>query len=386
MAKQNRKLPATTFIIFLVCLSGAVFTSLYFLFSDAVVRAPTPVFEEIYSAPPGLREEIRRIDYAIYEALYLNGTPESDVSFLDVQPRRHGNDVWEFAELSVRCRDIGAARNLQKIIRDRLAPLGPAVVFRDREISDGQIACRILANNRFTHRIILDFSAPRSLPEDVRPKIAFIIDDLGYDPGMAHSFLELDLPISFSILPSATFTERIAQEAEKKGRDLILHLPMEPKHYPSVDPGPGALLLSMDEQEIRQTMDRDLQQVPWVKGVNNHMGSCFTEDREKMTVVLGELKKRSLFYIDSRTSRASVGYRLARQMGVPTARRNVFLDNDLAPRAIKIQLERLMSMARHSGRAIGIGHPHSETVRVIKEYLPRIKKEFRVVPAADLVS
>ena len=219
----------------------------------------------------------------------------------------------------------------------------------------------------------------------MRSRVAIIIDDLGYDPDIASSFIHLDLPISLSVLPCAPYTDLIVREANENGCEIILHLPMEPKHYPSVNPGPGALFLSMEEQEILRILDKDLKDIPGARGVNNHMGSSFTENRDKMLVVLRELKKRNLFYLDSRTTSNTVGLKLAKNMGLPAAKRSVFLDNDLAPKAIRIQLERLLSMARHSGFAIGIGHPHKETLEVLTEYHSGIKAEFNIVNVSELV-
>jgi len=209
---------------------------------------------------------------------------------------------------------------------------------------------------------------------------------LGYDPDIALSFIQLDLPLSLSVLPSAPFTDLIVRKARENGCELILHLPMEPKNYPSVNPGPGALFLSMGEQEIRQVVDQDLKDIPGARGVSNHMGSSFTENRDKMLIVLKELSNRNLFYIDSRTTSNSIGFKLAQSIGLPAAKRSVFLDNDLVPKAIRIQLERLLSMARHSGFAIGIGHPHKETLEILREYQSGMKAEFNMVHVSELVS
>ncbi len=224
-----------------------------------------------------------------------------------------------------------------------------------------------------------------SIQEDARPKVAIIIDDLGYDPDLAFSFIQLDLPLCFSVLPHAPFTGLVVQEANDEGCEVMLHLPMEPKDYPSVDPGPGALFLSMAEHEIIEILDQDLREVPGARGVNNHMGSSFTENRDKMLVVLKELKKRRLFYVDSLTTSGTVGFDLAREIGLAAARRSVFIDNDLTPKAIRKQMEQLLSIARRSGSAIGIGHPHKETLRVLEEYYSRVKHEFQVVPVSALV-
>jgi polysaccharide deacetylase 2 family uncharacterized protein YibQ len=215
--------------------------------------------------------------------------------------------------------------------------------------------------------------------------VAIIIDDLGYDFELARAFMGLGIPLSLSILPVAPYTEAIVFEAKNRDCELLLHLPMEPKNYPSLNPGPGALFVSMDDDEIRDITGHHLEQIPGVRGVNNHMGSCFTEKKDKMRVVLSELKRRNLFFIDSSTTGQSVGYHLARDMAIPSARRNVFLDNDLKPKAIGLQLERLLGIAKHSGGAIGIGHPNEETLATLRLYLPKLKQEVQLVHASKLV-
>lgn len=218
------------------------------------------------------------------------------------------------------------------------------------------------------------------------PRIVIIVDDLGYDLNTAQRILALDLPLTLSILPYAPETGAVVKEGHKRGSELMLHLPMEPENFPSLNPGPGALLVDMGDEEILHVLASDLEQVPGARGVNNHMGSYFTEKRNKMAVVLGELKRRHLYFIDSRTTTKTVAYTLAKEMGVPTANRNVFLDDILSSRAIGFQMRRLMGIAKASGGAIGICHPHPKTIEMLKAYAPRLKKEFQVVYASDLVS
>lgn len=231
------------------------------------------------------------------------------------------------------------------------------------------------------------FTPPRQerATKDFRPKIAIIIDDLGYDLDIALSLMALDLPLSFSVLPHTPFTKLIAEKACERGREVMLHLPMEPKEYQSINPGAGALLLSMDDAKLRRVMDQALAQVKGVSGVNNHMGSSFTERRDKMQVVLEELKKKELFFVDSRTTKDTVGFQTAKQMGLPAASRNIFLDNDHDFGAIKAQMERLLSIARGAGSAIGIGHARRETLEALREYDSVLKSEFHVVPVSELV-
>jgi len=219
----------------------------------------------------------------------------------------------------------------------------------------------------------------------VPPRIAIIIDDLGHNRDLDLSLIDLDLPLSLAILPSAPFTDVVVREATRKGREILLHQPMEPEEYPYVNPGHGALLLSMNEREIRETLDRNLRQVCGAQGVNNHMGSSFTQNREKMSLVLRNLKKRGLFYVDSRTTKGTVAFEEAKRIGIPAAERTLFLDNDPDPEAIHRQIKHLLKVARQSGAAIGIGHPYSQTIDILRKNQDSLKREVEFVPVSKIV-
>ena len=353
--------------------------------SNSSAAEPIPIYEEIYSVTDDLKGKITKVDYAIYESFFRSGTQERDIFFLDFQPRHKNGYVWDFTEIIIKCSDIHSALNLQKTIVYELSSLGPNIDLRKEKSSVGTIICHIFVNDLYTHRISLRCDGYKESDISVRPKIAIIIDDLGYNSDIAFSFIQLDLLLSFSVLPSAPFTGIVAHEANTERCEILLHLPMEPKKYPSVNPGPGALLLSMNGEEIRRILDKDLREIPEARGVSNHMGSSFTEDHDKMLIVLKELKKRNLYFIDSRTSRHTVGFNLARKIGLLAAKRSVFLDNDPGPRAIRMQMERLMNVANHKGSAVGIGHPYKETLMVLKEYRPILKKGYRLVHVSELV-
>jgi polysaccharide deacetylase 2 family uncharacterized protein YibQ len=382
---RGRKIPSI-FLLVILPVWLVPIISAYFTVSNSSAADSRPIYEEIYSVTGDLTGSITKIDYAIYESLFRSGTQEKDIFFLDVQPRHKKGYVWDFTELYIKCSDIYSALNLQNIIIYELASLGPKVGLRKEKASDGTIICHIFANDLYTHRIILRFDGHKQAGGAARPKIAIIIDDLGYDSNIAFSFTKLDLLLSYSVLPSAPFSGIVAREANKEGCEILLHLPMEPKKYPSVNPGPGALLLSMDAEEIRRILDQDLKEIPEARGVSNHMGSSFTEDHEKMLIVLTELKKKNLYFIDSRTSSNSVGFSMARKIGLLAAKRSVFLDNDPGPRAIRMQMERLLNMAKHRGTAIGIGHPYKETLKILKKYYSILKTEYRLVRVSELVS
>lgn len=367
----------------IVLLTALALISLYHRF-DRSREPASPPYEEMHSSQSTLHSQIGDINSAIYECLYQGRVPESSIFFSAVEPRSEGGDRWDFTEILIELPEKDALHHLNGRIVRALKRLNPGVTHRGEESASGVLLRHVSVQGLYTHRIKLRSNGEvgKALPR--LPRVAIIIDDLGYDLDIVRQFLESDLQISLSILPMAPHTAAIVEEGRKKNLELMLHLPMEPEHYPALNPGPGALLADMRGDAIRQVVASHLVRVTGASGVNNHMGSRFTRDRDKMAVVLGELKKRNMFYIDSRTTKETVAFTLARAMGVPTANRNVFLDNDVAPKAMRFQMERLLSLGRASGAAIGIGHPHERTLELLKAYGPRLKKEFKVVRAADL--
>ncbi|MEW5949755.1 MAG: divergent polysaccharide deacetylase family protein [Thermodesulfobacteriota bacterium] len=225
----------------------------------------------------------------------------------------------------------------------------------------------------------------RPLSTSSLPQVAIVIDDLGYNPRIDAAFIKLDAPISFSFLPFGPHTKETARLAHNCGKDVLLHLPMEAASSPESKVGPGALFLNMDGGAIAAQIQADMEAVPYVKGINNHMGSKFTADAGKMEIVLREIQKKGLFYLDSRTTPLTRGLSVARSMGVRSAERDVFLDNEQELNAVRAQIARLISEARTQGSAIGIGHPHPVTYQVLREDLPALKKQVKIVPVSELV-
>jgi len=218
------------------------------------------------------------------------------------------------------------------------------------------------------------------------PSVAIIIDDLGIDTGIVERLLALDIPVAFSILPHQKYSRSIALNARKMGQVVMLHLPMEPRSE-SKDPGMGALFTSFENFLIIKRIEEDLTWTPGLEGVNNHMGSRFTESESKMRVVMKQIKKRGLFFIDSRTTADTVAYKTALSMGVPSARRSVFLDNDREVEKISSQIMKLARKALDSGSAIGIGHPYRETVEAMEKALPKFASMgVHIVPVTALLS
>jgi len=202
-------------------------------------------------------------------------------------------------------------------------------------------------------------------------QVAIIIDDIGQNMQAVEQLLAIGLPIALAILPHQPHSRQAALLAGEKGQVVMLHLPMEPKSKGN-NPGPGALYSTHDAAQLQQLIIGDIEWIPGVVGVNNHMGSLLTERVESMATVMEEISARGLFFVDSRTSAGSVAYKTARGIGVPAAQRDVFLDNDRDVRKIIKALELLTAKALKNGSAVGIGHPYPETIRALELFAPRM--------------
>ena len=202
------------------------------------------------------------------------------------------------------------------------------------------------------------------------PRIALVIDDLGYRWGEGLRATRLPGAVTVAILPHTAHTAALAREANEQGKEILLHLPMQPIEE-NEQPGPGALDIYQDRAEFAAVVADDLASVPFARGVNNHMGSLLTRHPGAMRWLMEELRARgSLFFLDSFTTPASVGLTVAREEGIPALRRDVFLDPDRHPDAIAFQWHRLLQRARRNGFAVGIGHPYPATLGLLEHVLP----------------
>ena len=217
-------------------------------------------------------------------------------------------------------------------------------------------------------------------------RAAIIIDDLGQDLEAARALLGLSYPLTFSILPNLEHSERVAQEAHQKGREVMLHLPMEPQPGAAAPPGPGEIRLGMTSEEVGRIVEADLDSVPYVRGVNNHMGSRATADPALMAAVMRVLVKRRLYFVDSRTTANSAALGEARRMGVPAFFRSVFLDDTESVAYSLGQLRQFRRAIDEKGAAIAIGHPHPTTLEALATFLPQLERDdIQLVSASELV-
>ena len=239
-------------------------------------------------------------------------------------------------------------------------------------------------NEQYTDLIVNDLA---SSEEEISfpPKVAFIIDDLGYETEVAKKMMELEFPVTLSILPFLQYSEFIAEEGRKNNQEIMLHLPMEPNNS-DADPGPGVIKAYMSEEEIRQAVRDCILNFPYIIGANNHMGSKITEDREIMEIILEEIREYNLFFIDSITTKDSIAYEVAQEMEIKSAVRSVFLDNENDMEYIKGQMLEVQETALREGEVIAIGHSRINTFYVLKRMVPELfKAGIEVVPVSELV-
>jgi len=218
-----------------------------------------------------------------------------------------------------------------------------------------------------------------------RPMIAIVIDDAGVAEVRTARAIALPAPLTIAFIPYGRNLEAQTRLARKHGHELLLHIPMEPDSG-AVDPGPNALLTSLDGNEIMRRFRWALARFDGYVGVNNHMGSKFMARPDLVAPLLSEMNARGLLFLDSRTDKSTVGAELAGKMHLPHASRQVFLDNDLEAGKIAAQLKRLESVALRQGHAIAIGHPHDVTVDVLAQWIPQARaRGFDLVPVSAIV-
>lgn len=220
------------------------------------------------------------------------------------------------------------------------------------------------------------------------PSIAIIIDDLGYRAALDARILELPPEIAVAVLPNAPNTRRVAEAAARQSRDVLVHLPMQAQGPGGLtDYAPVALHDNVTRDELERVVAHALAAVPEARGINNHMGSLLTRQHEPMRWLMQTLAcRRDLFFIDSYTTAESVAHRMAREAHVPTARRDVFLDDRRDEAAIRAQFRRLVRLAHERGAALAIGHPQPETLAVLESELALLEQHgVTLVPATALL-
>ena len=218
------------------------------------------------------------------------------------------------------------------------------------------------------------------------PRVAIIIDDMGYHLANGKRAIALPGPVSFSFLPGAPRARLLAEQAHALGKDILLHLPLQAANDDAA-PAPSEIHIDMSRERVGHTFSEALESVPHVIGVNGHRGSLLTRHPGHMQWLMEEIRDREpLFFIDSYTHHESVALQIAVENGVDAIKRDVFLDPDPSPEAVAREFERLKTLARQRGRALAIGHPYPATLEMLERELPRLAEEgFELVRVSEFL-
>lgn len=349
-------------------------------------------YEETFVA--SLEERIRQSDYAVVQAVLVAGLPLTALRQVDQLNRTSGGEPYQMRRLRVYVQ--GQAESFENSLRDTLATWADGASLQ--KFDEGRLGVFLGAVQ--THELTLVTSGdaaphmagkvPPDFPQRTRgvgepAQLVIVIDDLGNSISVVRELLGLSVPVTFAFWPDSTHGAEGARLAHRSGREILVHQPMEPIGYPKVQPGPRTLFARMDAARIRREVEVSLGKIPYAVGLNNHMGSRFTQSREGARAVAETVGRRGLFLLDSVTHNRSVLYAEGRNAGVRSFRRNVFLDVTPSRSAVLKELHRAERIALLTGQAIAIGHPLPETLAALKEWDGKRNMEVRVVRLQDLV-
>lgn len=298
---------------------------------------------------------------------------------------------WQGAPNVVRLQSPAGLVELNLAVSEAVEAVGGRVLRgeRHRDDSGEWLELQLGTGAGMTHRLVARRERIAPVPPPLpNGRLALVLDDLGHNlDGLTRRALSLPAPITYAILPGRSRSRRVLTEVRRAGRPALLHMPMEPDPGAPVGPGEPAVVVGMDPASVRRAVSEALDGLPGVVGVNNHMGSRATRSRPEMDAVMEEIAARGLVFLDSRTTPLSVAHLAATAHRVPNLRNDLFLDVDTEdPAEIRRRLDHLLEIARRRGWAVGIGHIHPETIRVLEEFLPTVDPaDVELVPVADLI-
>jgi uncharacterized protein len=261
-------------------------------------------------------------------------------------------------------------RRLERELRSRRASAK-----KEKGLEEGLTSYSWRITGEQKERLTLVFALLEPPPSPPESRVAIIIDDMGTNLEALKEICDLGQPITVSVLPQSLYAEETARIAHENGLEVMLHLPGESmNHEEGNNSTPGLIRSGMREADVLSLVEEGLSRVPYATGVNNHMGSQITQEEQIMRPILDLLKKRGLYFLDSRTTAESIAYDLARRMGLRSSYRNIFLDSTVGMDFTKKKLIDLFELSQKTGAAVAIGHPFPETLRALRENMPLHKK------------
>lgn len=360
---------APTAKVFLISAFAALLAAGYLFLTDrrSNVEHPTDSFEQepLSISPPSFNEAINRIldDFGIKKQ-------------------------WIAEKLQGKEKNIKLPPNLPVTllcmeIRDAVEKLGGDILLAQEDMKQHTFRIEIGYRDRVVEKLVLVVD---NRLKRVGGKIALIIDDFGYhDDGVAEEFLKFDHKLTVSIIPGLKASKKIAQKAVQKGKEIMIHLPMESLDS-RVEADGFTVFTAMSDEEVSVVVQKAIAEIPQARGMDNHMGSKATLDKRVMKSVMRNLKDRNLYFVDSMTNRRSIAFDTAKEMKVPCERNETFIDNPKSPQTIEQKLQLLVQRAQREGYAVGIGHAQRKTLEVLKKEIPRLeKKGFRFVYVSEIV-
>ncbi|OGS20178.1 MAG: hypothetical protein A2252_11045 [Elusimicrobia bacterium RIFOXYA2_FULL_39_19] len=346
MKKEMKYLRPVLIIVLLLVLSAGVY---YF------------VIEKDYSG------YTLKLDEKVNETLLKNGITDADVLSHTWQEKRSGFFSWIVITKEIRQPKKIRIDQLQEEITKATDALQPEISLkRDKETRT--VHLYLGKDKKMLVHLVFRM--------DIKARLALVIDDLGYDEKKVEEFLSSGIPFSYSLFPKERYSKKIAALLQERKIPYLLHLSMEPKGYPKINPGKQALLLSMKKKEILAIVRDSLKAIGAPAGVNNHMGSAFTRERYGMHVLLSELKKQNVFFLDSVTAIDSSGEFLAKKINEPFVKNDLFLDVEDSTQATKAKCMQIVRIAKMNGSAVAIGHIHKKyLLSVLIEMQPVFEQE-----------
>ena len=378
-AKKNSK-SVLPFII-IAFLITAIFLLFAYGYKISLPKAPTNLINTNQALEDSTAIEIIDLSKAIDDAINLLGVEPKNL-------RSYEKDGVKRYKISIDKSRMDL--NFANLILTGKIETAKGKIISAEEIYNGQRQIMDIEDSQGNKYLITLVYTKSSNLTQKKKELAIIVDDFGYfNSDHLQEFLDLDKNVTFSILPFEQYSKHVMGKAVEYGHETMIHMPMEPIDYPHHNPGPDAIYIHMKEREIRNQMQKYFKALPLCVGANNHMGSLVTSDPDVMRIVLEEIQKKNLYFLDSRTSQNSVAYDIAREMMIPTFENSMFLDNQtLNETRYKDKLTRLSKQFEKHDKQMVITHCNTKKqLEYLKRFVDDAKKAgYTLIPASGLFS